>query len=65
MLYDDISTHALLAEGDATGGGGMVEVVQFQPTPSLRRATDSGLEDYVVALISTHALLAEGDSALV
>ena len=42
--YEDISTHALLAEGDGKISQQQLDAAQFQPTPSLRRATnDSGL----------------------
>ena len=38
----NISTHALLAEGDILCSNSAIAVYIFQPTPSLRRATDSG-----------------------
>ena len=40
-----ISTHALLAEGDLDPAINTVEDLAFQPTPSLRRATQ---REYVV-----------------
>ena len=60
----DISTHALLAEGDPEQPGD-ADALKFQPTPSLRRATIPLLLAVHVKLpISTHALLAEGDGKL-
>ena len=38
----EISTHALLAEGDAVSASTLLSLFLFQPTPSLRRATPCG-----------------------
>ena len=58
-----ISTHALLAEGDVRLGPGVTGLEEFQPTPSLRRATKIMRCSHDSKSISTHALLAEGDLA--
>ena len=57
----DISIHALRTEGDdgrlAQTGGQLA----FLSTPSVRRATQSGLCLSVISIISIHALRTEGD----
>ena len=58
-----ISTHALLAEGDCGAYGCACQTKEFQPTPSLRRATSwAGHRRPCRRIISTHALLSEGDA---
>ena len=57
----EISTHALLAEGDPDGDGVRGQARLFQPTPSSRRATHRAHRPGGRRNISTHALLAEGD----
>ena len=59
----DISTHALLAEGDFAAAGGFAGY--FISTHALLAEGDSGeLRASPCKKISTHALLAEGDGKL-
>ena len=57
-----ISTHSLLAEGDANAADYKPENITFQPTPSSRRETALGYLNGMADTISTHSLLAEGDA---
>ena len=58
-----ISIHALLAESDEMTNEQAYELVKFQSTLSLRRATAAVEAALCRTLISIHALLAESDRA--
>ena len=67
MLYsyhcqtDDISIHALREEGDTNLRQPKPGMESFLSTPSVRRATNSGLLIPFFVDISIHALREEGD----
>ena len=56
-----ISIHALLAESDCRDGKAHVGNSLFLSTLSLRRATESTVDEVPTNEISIHALLAESD----
>ena len=56
-----ISIHTLHAEGDDADIKEIIKQVQFQSTPSMRRATMRFLQAYALFRISIHTLHAEGD----
>ena len=56
-----ISIHALREEGDPSGSQGYRRPLEFQSTPSARRATWVRYTPASSALISIHALREEGD----
>ena len=59
----EISIHALREEGDGVRVGVRAICIQFQSTPSARRATRSISSDKIFLDISIHALREEGDAA--
>ena len=57
-----ISIHALRGEGDVCPAHNDGEVMSFQSTPSVGRATTIGyMRDCLIRRISIHALRGEGD----
>ena len=61
-MDDVISIHALREEGDSPVWQDATTEVQFQSTPSARRATVYNARTDKVIMISIHALREEGDS---
>ena len=56
-----ISIHALRVEGDVTDCVPLINISQFQSTPSAWRATLNAVLVLIVGHISIHALRVEGD----
>ena len=63
LTEETISIHALREEGDKKGKDVADYIVEFQSTPSARRATSSSSVYSISPIISIHALREEGDIA--